>query len=63
MTIVSATKLSNRDMDQLGNNVRPAVKQDQQDQHDHAVNRSLAVYGEEIDLDIERACASEEVAS
>lgn len=61
MTIVSATDLTNRDMDKLGNNVRPAVKQDQRDT---AVNRSIAVHGEEIDgHDIEEACASEEVAS
>lgn len=61
MTVIPATQLTNRDMDQLGNNVRPAVKQDQ---HHEAVNRSLAVHDEALDdVEIERACVSEEVAS
>ena len=61
MTIVPAKQLSNQEMDTLGNNVRPAVKLDQRLE---ALNRSLAVHGEELDdNDIELAYQSEEVAS
>ena len=48
MTIVRASSLSRADMCMLGNNVLPAVREDQR--HDlAAVNRSLHAHGEAVD--------------
>ena len=62
MTVVPAKKLTDHDLDQLGNNLKPAVKQTE---HRMAVNRSLSAVGEQLceHDDIDLACESEPVAS
>ena len=62
MTVVPAKKLTDHDLDQLGNNLKPAVRKAE---HREAVNRSLSSVGEETcehdDLDL--VTQSEAVAS
>jgi hypothetical protein len=62
MTVVPAKHLTNQELDQLGNNIKPAVKQTE---HRMAVNRSLAAVGEELceHDDIDLAIQSEAAAS
>ena len=62
MTVVPAKKLTDHELDQLGNNLKPAVKQTE---HRMAVNRSLSAVGEELcEHDgIDLACESETAAS
>ena len=65
MTLISAARLSRRELDRLGHNTPVAVRQDRRETRD-AVNRSLAVHGEAIGDDdsiVEAALRSEHVAS
>ncbi|MEM6257434.1 MAG: hypothetical protein AAGI37_03885 [Planctomycetota bacterium] len=61
MTIIPVSNLSSHDLNQLGTNLAATVRRDPDDIE--AMNRSLATLGEEMDVEIEEAIRSEQVAS
>jgi len=61
MTVIPASRLCPSDLAHLGNNVGPTVRRDRE--HVAAVNRSLAIHDEQVEVDEQAATRSKHFPS